>query len=170
MLTQTGLSLAPCQVQNTAAGTIVSLPDGREATAISALPYRYHAIVGDMLLCAWADDACYIIGVIDGRGSVELNSQSNLFISAPHGRVEIVAREVSTKAEDITLHSKRLDILTKALTERCVRAVRWVRDVCRLKAGRLRYQVEGELALRAERITARAEQDARIDGEKIMLG
>lgn len=170
MLTQTGMLLAPCQVRTVEHATIVALPDGREVRALSALPYRYHAQQGDSLLCAFTDDVCYIIGVIDGHGSIELVSRRDLLVSAPQGRIELHARQVDAKADAISLHSRRLDMLAHKITERCVRAVRWVREALRLKAGRLRYQVDDELALRAGRMTARAQQDARIDGEKIMLG
>lgn len=170
MLTQTGLSLAPCRVCSVTPEATLVIVEGKEVKAVNALPYRYHAAVDDTLLCAYSDDACYVIGVIDGRGAVELSSQGDLQIRAPHGRIELVTQQFDVRAKGISMHAGRFEVLARHLTERCVRAVRWVRDVCRLKAGRLRYQVDGELALRAQRVTARAEEDARIDGEKIMLG
>lgn len=116
---------------------------------------------GDLVLAAGEEEA-WIVAVLEGRGRTVLEAHGDLELRAG-GRIELTAREISLQAD-------RVETVARAAFEKFVRAYRWVRDAFQIRAGRVRVLADEQYSVQAGRIVENAEQEVRIDGERIHLG
>lgn len=134
-----------------------------------AAPYRPE--IDDVVLAISQDGACYVIGVIKGKGRTTMTVLGDLDICAPRGRIELsAANGVRLKSAEVTIVADRLEVLARSVFERFGEVTRWVKGAFQLRAGRVRTRVEEEYDVGADRILQRARHDVKIDGQKIHLG
>lgn len=163
--------LGPATVLQAAGNRIrLELPD-ELAWAVSALAFPYQPVAGDVVLAVGHSGNWYVIGVLKGSGPTTFTAPADLELRAPHGRITLKASAgVDLHSPEVRVHAGRFELLAKSLFERVAEATRWVKDALQVRAGRVRTRVEGDHDLAAGRILQRAENDVKIDGEKIHLG
>ena len=139
--------------------------------AVMALAAPYRPEIDDVVLAISQADACYVIGVIKGKGKTTLTVPGDLDICAPRGRIELsAANGVRLKSAEVSIVADRLEVLARSAFERFGEVTRWVKGAFQLRAGRVRTHIETEYDICAERILQRARKDVKIDGQKIHLG
>ena len=70
----------------------------------------------------------------------------------------------------IKLIGQTCDSVFERVSQRVKRCYRWVEEVEHLKAGQLSYVVKKLMSLRGKYSVLTAEEDVRIDGDKILMG
>jgi hypothetical protein len=139
--------------------------------ALLALAYPYQPAVGDVVLAAGQGQNWYVIGVLQGTGKTTLTVPGDFEVAAPRGRISLIAgKGFHLKSPDVKITAGKLEIVARQLRERFTEARRWVKETFHLCARDIRTEVEGDYQLRAGRIHERAEEDVKIDGNKIHLG
>lgn len=139
--------------------------------AMLALAYPYQPVVGDNVLVAGQGQNWYVIGVLQGTGKTTLVVPGDFEVLAPKGRINLIAgKGFQLKSPEVRITAGKLDLVAKRISERFLEATRWVKNAWRIRAGQVRTEVEGDYQIKAKRIIERAEEDVRIDGDKIHLG
>ena len=72
--------------------------------------------------------------------------------------------------ERIKLIGQACDSIFERVSQRVKRSYRWVEELEQLKAGQLNYLVKKLMSLRGKYSVLTAEEDVRIDGDKILMG
>jgi len=72
--------------------------------------------------------------------------------------------------EKIKLIGQACDSIFERVSQRVKRCYRWVDELDQLKAGQLNYLVKKLMSLRGKHSVLTAEEDVRIDGDKILMG
>jgi len=72
--------------------------------------------------------------------------------------------------ERMKLIGQTCDSVFERVSQRAKRCYRWVDEVEHLKAGQLNYLVKKLMSLRGKYSVLTAEEDVRIDGDKILMG
>lgn len=142
-----------------------------KAWATLALANGYTPAVGDVLLVIGQEGTFYVIGVIAGRGRTSLCAHGDLEIRAPHGRIDLLARDgIALRGGLVQVIAKTFDTVVDSVKQRCKELFVQVAGTARTKAKRSETEVEEVCRTQAGRIVQRADQDVSIDGEKIHLG
>jgi len=148
----------------------IAFPD-QQTEAIKAMFPVYHAEPGDKLLIISRDRAYYAIGVISGQGRSDLVVNGDLSIRARGGKLRLQSdEEVTVESKRISLRALTFEVLAEAATQTFSRLSQWVVERFSLRAGSQLTQVEGEAATLAQRVSVKAKEDVRIDGDRINLG
>jgi Protein of unknown function (DUF3540) len=163
--------LGPARVREVS-GNLVRLDvTGAETRAQVALAFPYELHEGDVVLAISQDSSWYVIGVLEHTGRTRMTLPGDFELCAPHGRIDVKAgNEIHLKGPSVKIVATNLEILSRAILERCGRATRWVKESFQLRAGRARTVVESDYRLHAGRIVERAKGPVKIDGRKIDLG
>lgn len=163
--------LGPARVLATEGSRVlVSLGEAR-AWATLAMPLAYAPEVGDTLLVVGKDEAFYAIGVIAGRGRTSLTAAGDLSLSAPHGRIDLHARDgVEVRSSVFRCVAEKWDAVLGTVRQRCSELWFQVRGVARWRAQRSETTVDDVARTRAGRIVQQARGAVQIDGEKVELG
>lgn len=168
-LTMMETRLGPAIVRSVSGAQVHLLRDGQEVTAANALAFPYTPCPGDVVLVI-GDDPAFIIGVLESRGDMALRFPANVHFHA-QGAIQFTSRErVELQGPEVKISAGKYELVARLLTERLQNAVRWVKDLASLKAGRRKVQVEGANIERAERHILKAKKDVRLNGERIHLG
>jgi hypothetical protein len=139
--------------------------------ATLALAYPYRPAVGDTVLAAGQGQNWYVIGVLQGTGKTTLMVPGDFEVLAPKGRINLIAgKGFCVKSPDVKITAGNLELVAKRISEHFSDATRWVKNAWKIRAGRVRTEAEADYQVKARRIIERAEEDVRIDGEKIHLG
>lgn len=85
-------------------------------------------------------------------------------------RVVTAAETIDDTAERITVRAGKLTQLVSSLITRADSVMQWVRRRLAVNAAAARLNVEGDLDLAGRRASLRAEDDVRINGERINIG
>jgi hypothetical protein len=106
-----------------------------------------------------------IVVVYDAeRGTAEIAApKGDLVLSAPHGKIALKAREVECEAGRIELRADRI-------IERARDIYRDVEGLLQTRAERMRTLATGAYQLFAKRVNVLAEEDAAVDGKRVLLG
>jgi len=72
--------------------------------------------------------------------------------------------------ERIKLIGQACDSIFDRVSQRVKRSYRWVEELDQLRAGQLNYLVKKLMSLRGKYSVLTAEEDVRIDGDKILMG
>jgi hypothetical protein len=106
-----------------------------------------------------------IVVVYDAeRGTAEiLAPDGDLVLSAPHGKISLKAAEVECEAGRIELRADRI-------FERARDVYRDVEGLLQTRAHRVRTLATGAYQLFAKRVNVLAEEDAAVDGKRVLLG
>jgi hypothetical protein len=98
------------------------------------------------------------------RGTAEIVAPSgDLVLSAPQGKIALKANEVECTAGRIELRADRI-------IERARDVYREVEDLLQTRVGRARTIARAAYHLFANRVTVAAEEDAALDGKRVLLG
>jgi ABC-type molybdenum transport system ATPase subunit/photorepair protein PhrA len=163
--------LGPARVHRVAGSRIqLEFPD-ELPWAMLALAYPYQPTVGDTVLAAGQGQNWYVIGVLQGTGKTTLMVPGDFEVLAPKGHINLIAgKGFQVKSPEVRITAGKLELVAKRISERFLDATHWVKNSWHIRAGRVRTEVEGNYQVKAKRIIERAEEDVRIDGEKIHLG
>lgn len=166
-----GLFFGPARVCQVA-GNSVQLEFPEEPIwATLALAYPYTPAVGDTVLVVGQNQSRYVIGVLDGKGSTTFAMPGDFEVCAPRGRINLIAgKGVHVKGQEVKITAGKLELVARRVSECFSEVARIVKGTWRIRAAQVRHDIEGEYLLNAGRITERAEQDVKIDGDKIHLG
>jgi hypothetical protein len=106
-----------------------------------------------------------IVVVYDAeRGTAEIAApKGDLLLSAPHGKIALRAQEVECEAGRIELRADRI-------FERARDIYRDVEGLLQTRAERVRTLATGAYQLFAKRVNVLAEEDAAVDGKRVLLG
>jgi ribose 1,5-bisphosphokinase PhnN len=121
-----------------------------------------------------------VVVVFDAAtGTAEISSPSgDLRLAAPMGRVvvaagsEVVIEAPRTRIEasELELTAGRMEVTAERLVHRAHEMYQEVDEVLHTRAGRVRTLVRGAYHLFSKRLRLVAEEDAAIDGERVLLG
>lgn len=130
----------------------VSTPGGASAT-----------VDGERIVVRNAGGA--IVVVFDAeRGTAEISAPAgDLTLSAPSGRISLRAGEVVCEAGRFELRAERI-------VERAGDVYREIGGVLQTRAGRVRTLVSDVYHVLAKRARIAAEEDAAVDGKRVLLG
>jgi hypothetical protein len=106
-----------------------------------------------------------IVVVYDAaRGTAEIvAAEGDLVLSAPRGKIALRAAEIECEAGRFELRADRI-------FERARDVYREVEGVLHTRAGRIRTLATGAVQLFAKRVNVLAEEDAAVDGKRVLLG
>jgi hypothetical protein len=106
-----------------------------------------------------------IVVVYDAeRGTAEIVAPAgDLVLSAPHGKIALRAAEVECAAGRIELRADRI-------LERARDVYREVEDLLQTRVGRARTIARAAYQVFANRVNVAAEEDAALDGKRVLLG
>lgn len=163
--------LGPARVHRVSSNRVqLEFPD-ELPWAMLALAYPYQPVAGDIVLAAGQGQHWYVIGVLQGSGKTTLMVPGDFEVLAPKGRINLIAgKGIHVKSPEVKIAAGKLDVVAKRISERFLEATRWVKNAWQIRAGRIRIETEGDYQVKAKRIIERADEDVRIDGEKIHLG
>jgi hypothetical protein len=98
------------------------------------------------------------------RGTAEISAPAgDLVLSAPHGKIALRAAEVECEAGRIELRADRI-------FERARDVYREVEGLLQTRVERVRTVARGAYHLFAKRVNVAAEEDAAVDGKRVLLG
>lgn len=123
-------------------------------------------------------------GALDlvARDGVRLRTEARVDIAAEtieaHARFaelhidesKLVGRAVTTAVETVVVVAERVETEAVHIVERAKAAYREIEDIAQTRAGRFRAIARGTLSLFGKSASLVAEEDAKIDGEKVLLG
>ncbi|HUA65086.1 MAG TPA: DUF3540 domain-containing protein [Alphaproteobacteria bacterium] len=163
--------LGPARVRDIAGRRVqLEFPDALPWADL-ALGFPYQAAVGDTVLAIGQRGNWYVIGVLHGTGKVSFLVPGDFEVLAPKGRIKLVAgKGFEVKSPAAKISAGKLELVAHKVFERFTDATRWIKDRWQVRAGRVRAEIEGDYHLKAKTISARADEDVKIDGEKIHLG
>jgi len=166
-----GTYLGPARVCQVAANQVrLEFPDALPWATL-ALAYPYQPAIGDMVLAAGQGQNWYVIGVLQGTGKTRFLVPGDFEVLAPKGHIRLMAgRGIQVKGAEVKITAGKLELVARRVIEHFTDAARWIKDTWSLRAGRARTEIESDYQVKAKRIIARAEDDVRIDGDKIHLG
>jgi len=171
LLLEQGTYLGPARVCQVAGSRIqLEFPD-ELPWATLALAYPYQPAAGDVVLAAGQGRNWYVIGVLKGTGKTTILVPGDFEVIAPRGNISLVAgKKLEVKSPEVQITAGKLGLFARSVLEHFTDATRWVKEAWQIRAGRLRTQVERDYRISAQRINARADEDVKIDGDKIHLG
>jgi hypothetical protein len=144
--------------------------EGRRFFATLAVPGIYAPVAGDTVLAVEGAAASYVIGVLNATGPSIISVPGDLRLLAPNGEIVLQGATVAANAEELRLNAQNLAVTAERATERFGAVRRFVTQIFDLDAGELRTRISGTYALLAKRLRAQAEEDVKIEGQKIHLG
>jgi hypothetical protein len=106
-----------------------------------------------------------IVVVYDAeRGTAEIAAPAgDLVLSAPQGKIALRAREIECEAGRFELRAERI-------FEHARDVYREVEGLLQTRAERVRTLARGAYQLFAKRVNVAAEEDAAVDGKRVLLG
>jgi hypothetical protein len=107
---------------------------------------------------------CIVVVYDAERGTAQITApKGDLVLSAPHGKIALKAREVECEAG-------RIDLRADRIFERARDIYRDVEGLIQTRAERVRTLATGAYQLFAGRVNVLAEEDAAVDGKRVLLG
>jgi len=150
---------------------LVQIADATCWAKTAIVPF-YILQVGDKVLTIGNGKSVYILGVLESA-STELNYEvpRNLKISAPNGSIIFESKkQIGMISENLFFGVEKMQVECKKLVENYESIVTDVKNVCERHVGHLKDIVKGRYTLKAKRINTLAEDDVKINGNKIKLG
>jgi hypothetical protein len=144
--------------------------DGRSVFALLAVPALYQPVVGDSVLLIEAGDAAYVIGVLRATGPMSVQAPGDLHLLAPNGCIALDAASIHMRASETRLEAGHLSVFATELRETIGSVFRVVRDLLEIDAGSICTRTRELFSIAARRLRATADQEVRINGERIHLG
>jgi hypothetical protein len=119
---------------------------------------------------------------VAAQGGIDLVSAKDTALVSPELSINSVQADVSIQhlsffgtflqgqIERIKLIGQACDSIFERVSQRVKQCYRWVDELDQLKAGQLNYLVKKLMSLRGKYSVLTAEEDVRIDGDKILMG
>jgi hypothetical protein len=119
---------------------------------------------------------------VAAQKGIDLVSAKDTALVSPELSINSVQAEVSIQhlsffgtllqgqIQKIKLIGQTCDSVFERVSQRVKRCYRWVDELEQLKAGQLNYLVKKLMSLRGKYSVLTAEEDVRIDGDKILMG
>jgi hypothetical protein len=119
---------------------------------------------------------------VAAQGGIDLVSAKDTALVSPELSVNSVQADVSIQQlsffgtflqgqiERIKLIGQACDSVFERVSQMVKRSYRWVDELDQLRAGQLNYLVKKLMSLRGKYSVLTAEEDVRIDGDKILMG
>jgi hypothetical protein len=119
---------------------------------------------------------------VAAQEGIDLVSAKDTVLVSPELSINSVQADVSIQQlsffgtflegqiERIKLIGEACDSIFERVSQRVKRCYRWVDELDQLKAGQLNYLVKKLMSLRGKYSVLTAEEDVRIDGDKILMG
>ncbi|UCG63875.1 MAG: DUF3540 domain-containing protein [Deltaproteobacteria bacterium] len=119
---------------------------------------------------------------VAAQEGIDLVSAKDTALVSPELSINSVQAEVSIQhlsffgtflqgqIQKIKLIGQTCDSIFERVSQRVKRCYRWVDELDQLKAGQLNYLVKKLMSLRGKYSVLTAEEDVRIDGDKILMG
>lgn len=85
-------------------------------------------------------------------------------------RLSLFGSLLHAQVDTVRLFGRACDSVFERVSQRVRRSYRWVEELEHVTAGQLRYLVKKLLSLRGKYSVITAEEDVRIDGDKILMG
>lgn len=82
----------------------------------------------------------------------------------------LIGRAVTTVVQTVSVVAERVETEAGLVVERAKSAYREIEDVAQTRAGRIRAIARGALSLFGRDVSLVAEEDAKVDGNKVLLG
>ena len=152
-------------------GLVVLLPDGRQRTVMPAFTVPYRPVPGDRLLVIGDAAATYAIGVVAGAGQLTLSTAGDITLHAQDGRLTLSGDAgVEIVSPAVTVVTPALEVVAERLTELLGTALRRVRGLFSLEAGRSTTFVEGHSSHHSETALIAASETVTVSGTQVHLG
>jgi len=119
---------------------------------------------------------------VAAQGGIDLVSAKDTALVSPELSINSVQADVTIQQlsffgtflegqiERIKLIGQACDSIFERVSQRVKQCYRWVEELDQLKAGQLNYLVKKLMSLRGKYSVLTAEEDMRIDGDKILMG
>ena len=157
-------------VEADGARALVELRDVR-VWADPAMPMRYLPTPGDELLIAREGERFWIIGVIAGVGSVELESVGDVSVRSLGGTLTLGGTEaVEVQAGRYRLFADSVETVARAVRQSLGSLVQAVRGRRLVQAGSDYRIIEGVSFQRSQRMHSVSKEESRIDGSTVHFG
>jgi hypothetical protein len=168
---QTGTWLRPAAVVAVAADSLtVDAGDRGTVTARMAMPIPYAAAIGDELLVLGEGEHAYVVGVLRGAGTMRLELEGDVEISAT-GKLGLRAgASVTIDAPEVQVRSGRMSMLAGRVTQAFDSVRTTVRELLLVRAGEQQTFVDGTSHLQAKNARMLSESKVTINGKEIFLG
>ncbi len=149
----------------------VELVSGTRVSAKLALAVPYQPALRDEVLVIGNDSAHWVIGVVTGRGSLELRMPGDIDIHAMNGKLRLHGDEgVEVASKKISLRTKDLRVTAEKAIESFTNVVRSVREMLSTRAGERHTMVQGNSLETAKRVTILGNENVAVNGKQIHLG
>ena len=149
----------------------VAMPDGPPRQVVPAFTVPYRPAVGDRLLVIGDGASLYAIGVIAGTGQLSLTTAGDVTVHAQDGRLTLSGDAgVEIISPSVSVVTPRLEFMAEQLTELVGSAVRRVRGLFSLEAGRSSVFVEGHSSQHSQTALIAASETVTVSGTQVHLG
>ena len=164
--------LGPGQVVQATSEKLLVLVEGESVVRVQlALTFPYKPVVGDELLIIGSSDAFYVIGVLDGKGAVDLANTESLAVEAEGGWLRLSAdKAICVEAETVHLNTQNLACIADKRVERFSEQRRVVRNSQSVEAMVVDERSEQGWLLRAARVAIKTVQKVRLKSGIVRLG
>ena len=162
--------LTPAQITAVLRDEVEVTVDGRSVFARLAVPALYQPVVDDSVLLIEAGESAYVIGVLRATGPMSIQAPGNLHLLAPNGCIALDAASIDLRAPEMRLAATHLSVLATELRETLGSVFRVVRDLLEIDAGSICARTRALFSIAARRLRATADQDVKINGQRIHLG
>jgi hypothetical protein len=167
-----GLELGPARVRAIDGRIVeVELESGVVAPATMALGIPYRPVVGDTLLVVGDGERRWVLGVVEGRGKVELEAEGDLELHARGGALVLGAdRGVRVRGPSLEVTVDRFTVAATTMVEKLGTVFTRVREMLSVHAREQHVVVEETSLARAKKVAVVAEETASVNGKQILLG
>jgi hypothetical protein len=107
---------------------------------------------------------------ITGKTTVTIEKGDLKFVTKEGSISFESAREIRFGAQTVRVTARRMEMVIETLVCKARNVFQKVEELTQVQSGRLRTLVKAAFLLKARNVSMRAEQDFKVDGEKIHLG
>jgi hypothetical protein len=120
---------------------------------------------------AEAEGETIVVRDVKGRVVVVFDAETGRAEIASEGALTIASgTKVTLRAPEVSVEGGKLELTAERIVERASSVYREIEDVVQTRAGRVRTVVTGLYQLFGKRVAVRSEEDASIDGQRVLLG
>ncbi len=141
-----------------------------EVRAELALAFPYEPLVGDVLLVIGKGTSFYVIGVLKGHGKSVITIPGDARIEVG-GALDITAqRGVNVLSPSFEVHTSKLRLVAESAVETFTSALRRVRDLFTIQAGKSHTLVDDTAVTQAKSAAIVTKEAVTINGREVHLG
>jgi hypothetical protein len=138
--------------------------------ATLALGYPYEPTAGDVLLVV-GDVERWVIGVVDGRGKVDLKLHGDVELHAEGGALTLRGdKGVHVRGPELDVTVERVAIAASHVVEKCATLYQRIRESLTVHARESVMHVDETALQHAKKVAVLADETASVNGKQILLG